>query len=99
MARIGYARTGPVGQRLGVQLEKHRPCKATYQEKKSGSAGTCASIGAFLEYVRGGDTLVVMPLDRIAPSTLRLVPDPRGIATPRCGGAGTGSADRHLHRR
>ena len=79
MARIGYARIGSVGQIRGVQLEKHQPSGMAYQKKKSGTAGKRASPTACLEYVQGGDTLVVMCLDRLASSTSHLCQITEGL--------------------
>ena len=72
MALIGYARVSSVGQSLDVQLDKLQHCNKIYQEKKSGAAGKRLRLEACLEYVREGDTLVVIRLDRLARSTLHL---------------------------
>lgn len=72
MARIGYARVSSVGQSLHVQLDKLSDCDKIFQEKKSGASGARPRLGACLEYVREGDTLVVTRLDRLARSTLHL---------------------------
>jgi DNA invertase Pin-like site-specific DNA recombinase len=72
MALVGYARVSSVGQSLDVQLDKLTQCDKVYQEKKSGASGKRPQLGACLEYVREGDTLVVTRLDRLARSTLHL---------------------------
>lgn len=72
MANIGYARVSSVGQTLDVQLSKLQQCDKIFQEKGSGASSTRPRLGACLEYVREGDTLVVTRLDRLARSTLHL---------------------------
>ena len=72
MAVVGYARGSSVGQSLDVQLDKLKHCDKIFQEKRSGSSSKRPRLKACLEYVRGGDTLVVTRLDRLARSTLHL---------------------------
>ena len=72
MALVGYARVSSVGQSLDVQLDKLKQCDKIFQEKESGASSSRPSLQACLEYVRGGDTLVVTRLDRLARSTLHL---------------------------
>ena len=72
MAVVGYARVSSVGQSLDVQLDKLKHCDKIFQEKRSGSSSKRPRLKACLEYVRGGDTLVVTRLDRLARSTLHL---------------------------
>ena len=72
MALVGYARVSSVGQSLDVQLDKLNHCDKIYQEKKSGASDKRPQLGACLEYVREGDSLVVTRLDRLARSTLHL---------------------------
>jgi DNA invertase Pin-like site-specific DNA recombinase len=72
MALVGYARVSSVGQRLDVQVAKLHHCDKLFQEHTSGSTATRPHLGACLDYVREGDTLVVTRLDRLARSTWHL---------------------------
>ena len=72
MTLIGYARVSSVGQTLAVQLDKLEQCDRVFQEKVSGVTDKRPQLQACLEYVRGGDTVVVTKLDRLARSTLHL---------------------------
>jgi DNA invertase Pin-like site-specific DNA recombinase len=72
MALVGYTRVSSLGQSLAVQRDKLKHCEKIFQEKKSGASGRRPRLKACLEYVRGGDTLVVTRLDRLARSTLHL---------------------------
>ena len=71
MAQVGYVRVSSVGQSLDVQMEKLAGCDKVYQEKASASSKR-PQLDACLDYIRGGDTLVVTRLDRLARSTLDL---------------------------
>ncbi len=72
MALFGYGRVSSVGQSLDVQIDKLKQCDKIFQEKKSGASGKRPTLKACLEYVREGDMLVVIRLDRLARSTLHL---------------------------
>ena len=72
MANIGYARVSSVGQSLDVQLDKLKDCEKIFQEKLSGTSDKRPRLKACLEYVREGDSLVIIRLDRLARSTLHL---------------------------
>jgi DNA invertase Pin-like site-specific DNA recombinase len=72
MALVGYARVSSIGQTLEVQLDKLGGCDKIYQEKASGSSSKRPQLSACMDYVRGGDTLLVTRLDRLARSTLHL---------------------------
>lgn len=71
---IGYARVSSTGQNLAVQLEKLEQygCKQIFREKKSGTTDKRPELRECLRYLRGGDTLVITKLDRLARSTLHL---------------------------
>jgi len=71
---IGYARVSSTGQNLAVQLDKleQHGCKQIFQEKKSGTTDKRPELQECLRYLRGGDTLVITKLDRLARSTLHL---------------------------
>ncbi|MEO9575640.1 MAG: recombinase family protein [Roseobacter sp.] len=68
---IGYARVSTNEQDLSIQQEalKAAGCQKVFEEKISGNtrSGRQALVSA-LEYMRGGDTLVVTRLDRLARS-------------------------------
>ena len=72
MALVGYARVSSIGQRLDVQVAKLQHCDKLFEEHTSGSTATRPHLGACLDYVREGDTLVVTRLDRLARSTWHL---------------------------
>lgn len=69
---VGYARVSSAGQSLDIQLEalKVAGCEKVFSEKKSGtSAGAREALQEALDFVREGDTLVTMRLDRLARSS------------------------------
>jgi DNA invertase Pin-like site-specific DNA recombinase len=71
MAIVGYARVSSTDQDLTVQLEalKAAGCTKVFSEKASGtSRNGRQELEALLDYVREGDTLVVMRIDRLARS-------------------------------
>lgn len=74
MSVVGYARVSSIGQSLDVQLSKlsEYGCDKIYQEKRSGTTADRPELKACLDYVRGGDILVITKLDRLARSTLHL---------------------------
>jgi DNA invertase Pin-like site-specific DNA recombinase len=68
---VGYARVSSVGQSLDIQREQLTAagCERIFEEKRSGrSAKDRAALKEAREFVRGGDTLVVTRLDRLARS-------------------------------
>lgn len=73
MSIVGYARVSTVGQSLDVQVEKLQPlCDKIFMEKRSGTCDQRSELKACLNYLRGGDTLLITRLDRLARSTLHL---------------------------
>jgi len=72
MEYVGYARVSSRDQKLDVQLEKLKDCHKIFQEKVSGVDQHRPELQICLDYVRGGDVLVVTKLDRLARSTLHL---------------------------
>lgn len=86
---VGYARTSTAEQAAGLQaqmrdLETVVGCKKIFREQVS-SVGQRAQLGAALDFVREGDTLVVTKLDRLARSTSHLLSlvellDRKGVA-------------------
>ena len=61
MTTVGYARVSSVGQDLEVQLEKlARGCDKIFKEKRSGMDAGRPELKRCLEYLREGDTLLVL---------------------------------------
>lgn len=75
MATIGYARVSTEDQHLDAQLRQlqEAKCERVYQEKASGVKEDRPELKALLDYARGGDTVVICKLDRIARSTKHLL--------------------------
>ena len=70
---IGYARVSSIGQSLEVQLDKLKDCDKVLKEKRSGTqTGNRPELLKALDYVRGGDSLVITRLDRMARSVIDL---------------------------
>jgi DNA invertase Pin-like site-specific DNA recombinase len=71
---IGYGRTSTADQQAGIQAQERdlsaAGCDKLFIEQVS-SIGKRQQLGAALDYVRDGDTLIVTKLDRLA----RSVPD------------------------
>jgi DNA invertase Pin-like site-specific DNA recombinase len=68
---IGYARVSSTGQSLDAQVDALREsgCEKIYSEKVSGrTVADRPQLARALDQVRGGDTLVVTRLDRLARS-------------------------------
>src|ERR1700686_4516828 len=72
---VGYGRTSTTDQVAGLEAQirdlKAAGCKKIFREQVS-SIVERSQLGAALDYVREGDTLVVTKLDRLARSTLHL---------------------------
>lgn len=72
---IGYARTSTAEQEAGLEAQlrdlKTAGCGRIFAEKAS-SVGERAELDKALAYLRGGDTLVVCKVDRLARSTIGL---------------------------
>lgn len=69
--RFGYARVSTLEQDLGIQEAALRAagCQTIRSEKKSGSdRGSRSELQVLLDSLRGGDTLVVTRIDRLARS-------------------------------
>ena len=84
--RIGYARVSSQDQNPDLQLDALRAagCKRIFVEKASGAQRERPELGAALDYMRSGNTLVVWKLDRLARSMKQLIEtvesmEPRGI--------------------
>ena len=72
---VGYARTSTAEQEAGLHAQirdlQAAGCTKIFQEQVS-SIAERTELGRALEYVRGGDTLVVIKVDRLARSTVGL---------------------------
>ena len=72
---VGYARTSTAEQEAGLEAQvrdlKAEGCTRIFQERVS-SVGERVELDRALDYVRGGDTLVVIKVDRLARSTVGL---------------------------
>src|ERR1700733_6463381 len=72
---IGYARTSTVEQNAGLEAQirdlKAAGCTRIFSEQVS-SVGERTELDRALAYLRGGDTLVVCKVDRLARSTVGL---------------------------
>ena len=67
---VGYARVSTSDQNLDVQMAelKAHGCERVFQDKATGTNTARSGLSELLEFVREGDTLVVVRLDRFARS-------------------------------
>lgn len=75
---LGYARTSTTDQQAGLADQQARltaaGCERVYVEQASAAEGKARpQLDSLLHFLRGGDTLVVLKLDRLARSTLDLL--------------------------
>ena len=72
---IGYARVSTRDQKPHLQLDAlhEAGCERVFEETASGAKRDRAELKAALEFMRGGDSLVVWKLDRLARSTRQLL--------------------------
>ena len=73
MATIGYARVSSHTQSHDIQIKDLEAlgCEKIYHEKISGkSTNSRTQLNAMIDYVREGDTVIVMKLDRLARNTI-----------------------------
>ncbi len=73
MAIVGYARVSTAGQSLEAQLSALNGCDIIFQEKESGAKSEREELNRMLEYVRGGDTVKITKLCRLARNTKHLL--------------------------
>lgn len=75
MAYIGYARVSTDDQVLDSQLDalKGRGCTKVFEEKESGRKAERPVLAKCLDYMREGDCLVIIKLDRLARSMRDLI--------------------------
>jgi DNA invertase Pin-like site-specific DNA recombinase len=88
---VGYARTSTQDQEAGLEAQlrdlKAAGCTKIFSEKVS-SVGERAELNRALDYVRGGDALIVCKVDRLARSTVGLWEIVKRLDTVDDGGAG-----------
>src|SRR5580700_160063 len=88
---VGYARTSTTDQQAGLSAQvrdlKAAGCTKIFQEQTS-SIAERAQLERALDYVRGGDTLVVTKVDRLARSTIGLWEVVKRLESVEDGGAG-----------
>lgn len=70
MAKVGYARVSTKEQNLDSQMDalKAAGCEKIYHDKISGKNYSREGLSACLDYLRAGDTLVIIRLDRLGRS-------------------------------
>lgn len=88
---IGYARTSTRDQQAGLDAQirdlKAAGCTKIFSEQVS-SVGERGELDRALDYVRGGDTLCVCKVDRLARSTVGLWEIVKRLEAIDDGGAG-----------
>lgn len=72
---IGYARVSTLDQNLALQRDalSEAGCERIFIEQMSGAVANRPELMAALQFARGGDTLVVWKLDRLARSLKQLI--------------------------
>jgi DNA invertase Pin-like site-specific DNA recombinase len=72
---IGYARVSTDEQELALQRDALQAagCERVFEEVASGALSERLELGACIEYLRAGDTLVVWRLDRLGRSLRHLI--------------------------
>ena len=65
MAKIGYARISASDQNMARQLEQLKHVDKLFQEAISGASKDRSQLQAMLEYIREGDIVVVIELERL----------------------------------
>lgn len=88
---VGYARTSTTEQEAGLEAQlrdlQAAGCTKVFREQAS-SVSDRAQLERALEYLRGGDTLVVCKVDRLARSTVGLWDVVKRLEAVDDGGAG-----------
>jgi DNA invertase Pin-like site-specific DNA recombinase len=88
---VGYARTSTAEQQAGLHAQirdlQAAGCTKIFQEQVS-SIAERTELERALDYVRGGDTLVVTKVDRLARSTVGLWDIVKRLGAVEDGGAG-----------
>lgn len=84
---IGYARVSTHDQKPELHLDalKTAGCEKLFVEKASGAQRERPQLTAAIDYMRGGDTLVVWKLDRLARSMKQLIETVEGLEAEKIG--------------
>ena len=71
---VGYARVSTVGQSLDIQISKLKEygCNEIFKDKHTGTTADRPALKECRTYLRKGDSLVIIKLDRLARSTFHL---------------------------
>jgi DNA invertase Pin-like site-specific DNA recombinase len=79
--RVGYARVSTQDQTLALQQDAlhEAGCERIFTDTASGARSDRPGLDEAVEYVRGGDTLVVWKLDRLGRSLPHLIETVRGL--------------------
>lgn len=79
--RVGYARVSTPDQKLDLQIDalKEAGCEEIFTDVGSGFKFERKGLGAMLDFVRSGDTVVVYKLDRLGRSVLDLIKTVEGL--------------------
>jgi DNA invertase Pin-like site-specific DNA recombinase len=87
MAKIGYARVSTADQQLEPQIDELTAagCDRIFHEKVSGAKAERPELDAALAYLREGDVLVVVKLDRLGRSVQHLVDTMLDLQQRGCG--------------
>lgn len=72
MARIGYARVSSKNQKLDRQLEALQDCEKIFSDKLSGASLNREGLNQLLAFIREGDIVVVLELDRLGRNNIEL---------------------------
>lgn len=70
---VGYGRVSSVSQNEARQVEALAECERVFIDKASGKNTNRPELSAALNYVREGDTLRVLSMDRLARNTVDLL--------------------------
>ncbi len=73
MATIGYARVSSTDQHLEGQLESLSHCDEIFSEKESGAKNDRPELIRLVDYIRNGDTVECVRMDRLARDTRHLL--------------------------
>jgi len=85
MAVVGYARVSTDHQSLGAQLDALTDAGAerVFTDKLSGTRDDRPGLAALVDYVRAGDTVVVVALDRLGRSLSSVIRTVEQLTTAR----------------
>jgi DNA invertase Pin-like site-specific DNA recombinase len=83
VANVGYARVSKIDQDPALQLDALAAarCVKVFEDRASGARADRAGLQSALDYVRGGDVLIVWKLDRLGRSLPHLIETVTSLAT------------------